>query len=393
MTEPKVAFVVWNPFQVIQFQKLAEAYSNSRFLLIGGPQTLQQFDAADLAAHRPEFEIIPKERITDIDGVYDVIFFQSPFAKIEEFRLSRLVSVQYGLAKERHNYGEWRALADMNLMYGPYSADFTSHYSPSYAVGNVKFAGWDHDESKRRRPVYDSEMGLDPSKKTILFMPTYGELGSFSDLIEPLSRMADDYNVVIKMHHNNESKGKDWRSVASDHGIRFLMGGDADQTALLSVADLVVSDFSGAIFDAVYAEIPVLLYQARANDVVGVQKFSHRSIEFRRRNEIGMVCDMPESFARCVAVAMEQGASLVEGAAAIRKELFVDGRQTDTIALAKEKVAALLAGDIPALTPAQTYVRETCQELRSALVNVRKLEAKLQRRPTLIQRIKSSFGL
>lgn len=390
MTEPKVAFVVWNPFQVVQFQKLAEAFPGSCFLLLNTPSVISQFDKADLAKHRPKFEIIPKKRFLDVDGIYDVIFFQAPFAHIEKVRKSHLVSVQYGLAKERHNYGEWRSLASMNLMYGPYSADFTSHFAPSYAVGNVKFAGWDFVAAKAGRAKIEAKLGLDASKKTILFMPTWGELGSFDDLVKPLGDLRDRYNVIIKMHHNNERNGTSWRDMAASHGHTHLMGGDADQLQALAVADLVVSDFSGAIFDALYAEVPIVLYQAKADDVVGMQKFSQTSLEFRRRSEFAMVCETLDAFAATVHQAMENGPSLVAAAAAIRSELFVDGRHTDTIGEIRNKVSELLEGKIPELTPAQMYVRETCQNLRTAEVSVNSLRRRLNS-AGLIGKIKSIF--
>jgi hypothetical protein len=391
MKEPKVAFVVRNPFQVVQFQKLAEAFPDARYLLLDAPGIMAQFDANKIANHSPEFEILPRQRVLEVDGKYDVIFFQSPFALIEQIRSSHLVSVQYGLAKERHNYGEWRSLASMNLMYGPYSASFTSHYGPSYAVGNVKFAGWDFVKAKAERPRIEAELGLDPGKKTILFMPTHGELGSFDDLVAPLGALRDRYNVVIKMHHNNEKKGKTWVDIAASHGHDHLMSGDADQLTLLAAADLVISDFSGAIFDALYAEVAILLYQARADQVVGIQKFSHDSIEFRRRSEIGLVCDDLRDFESAVSTALEKADALVASAAAIRAELFVDGRYVDTIGAIREKVFDLIAGKIPRQTTAQLFVRETCQTLRTLEVNHNALKRKLARRGW-IGKLKSLFS-
>jgi CDP-glycerol glycerophosphotransferase (TagB/SpsB family) len=390
MNEPKVAFVVWNTFQVVQFQKLTEAFPDSCFLLLDAPGILTQFNPKDIANHRPKFEILPKKRLLEVDGLYDVIFFQAPFAQIEKIKSSHLVSVQYGLAKERHNYGEWRSLASMNLMYGPYSAEFTSHYGPSYAVGNVKFSGWDFDQAKADRPRLEAELGLDPSKKTLLFMPTYGELGSFDHLVGPLGALRDRYNIIIKMHHNNEKKGKSWLEIAASHGHDKLMGGDADQLKLLSVADLVISDFSGAIFDALYAKVPILLYQARADEIVGVQKFSHDSLEFRRRSELGLVCENIQEFEGAISAAIQQSNDLVAAAAGIRRELFVDGRYVDTIGLIREKVLDLLAGRIPTLTTPQLFVRETCQALRTAEVNNSILRRKLARQG-LMEKIRALF--
>ncbi|MGR4035163.1 hypothetical protein LB437_12085 [Escherichia coli] len=104
-----------------------------------------------------------------------ISYFFSRLFPVLKIKNSKLVSIQYGLAKERHNYGEWRSLADMNLMYGDYSSNIVSHYAPSYPVGNPKFDNWlEYKQKYSNREELYKELKLDITKKTLLYMPTWG---------------------------------------------------------------------------------------------------------------------------------------------------------------------------------------------------------------------------
>ena len=290
MTQPAVGFIARNEFQFKQVEWLWRAYPHSRVLLVGNAVDWGTFLERISAEDRGRFLILSFRQAVALDGTFDVLFFQTPFPLIEEITKTRLVCVQYGLAKERHNYGEWHSLADMNLMYGEYSAAAVAHFSPSFAIGNLKFADWnvcfDASDKKHAR----DKLGLPSDRPIVLFMPTYNELGSLKKLLKPLSQLNPHFNIVIKAHHNQENKGvPPWRPGAQELGFRYLFGAASNQQELLDAADVVISDFSGAIFDALYAQVPVVLYHEGAANLVGIQKFNLQSIEYRRRYERGIV--------------------------------------------------------------------------------------------------------
>lgn len=316
-----------------------------------------EFSPKDVAASSVPLRIVNRQNVAAAAAEYDVLFFQTVFPGIETISGTPLVSMQYGLAKEQHNYGEWRSLADLNLMYGKYSADRISHFSPSFPVGNIKFAGWDYRSERLKGAEAKKALGLDPAKHTVLFMPTYGELGSFETLVQPLAALPRDFEVVIKMHHNNEMSGLGWAKEAEAHGHRHLYHGGSDQRALLAAADVALSDFSGAIFDAVYAEVPVVLFQAGAKEKVGLQKFDLSSLEFRRRDEMGMVVEDVKDLAPTIALAARQSQYLVARSTLLRQELFIDGLATDIIDVVHHLIGDLLCGRMPTLSEQQLYVR------------------------------------
>lgn len=358
----KPCFIVKNKFQIVQFAPLAEAYPDARYLLIDRKTLRNEFTRQDIASSRIPITVVDRETVVKATDGFDVVFFQTVFPGIE--RLTRpLVSVQYGLAKERHNYGEWRALADMNLMFGPYSARKVEHFSPSHGVGNIKFSGWNPVISKEARLSAKASIGADPCKPLALYMPTYGELGSFGQLAAPLAGLLGTCDVAIKMHHNDERAGYGWMAEAQKHGFRLLFSGDADQKRLLAAADVVVSDFSGAIFDAIYAHVPVVLFQENPAQKIGIQKFDLSSIEFSRRSELGITCERPEDIGAAIQAAMDSSAAALNRIRSVRKELFAEG--VDSVKRSTDLVEALLRGDLPGLTTPQLYVRETVQALLS----------------------------
>jgi len=359
----KPCFVVKNKFQIAQFENLARAYPDARYLLLNRRTLWREFKRSEIRASGIPIKVVSSEDITRAVAGSEVVFFQTLFSGIERVRRP-LVSVQYGLAKERHNYGEWRALADMNLMFGPYSAEKVAHFSPSYGVGNIKFADWTAQGAAEGRAEAKQAIGADPAKPLVLYMPTYGALGSFNDLVDPLSRLGDAFEVAIKMHHNNEIRGNSWRREAAGRGLTRLFSGGSDQKALLAAADVVVSDFSGAIFDAIYARVPVVLFQDDAARKVGVQKFDLGSIEFRRRSELGVVCERPEDLAAAVRAALDRSPEAVAQVEAVRAQLFADA--AGSVARSTELVERLLQGDIPRLTTPQLYVREAVKALTTS---------------------------
>jgi hypothetical protein len=361
----KAGFIVRNKFQIRQFDALAGEYPASDYLLYNRKGLEQEFSSEDLVSFQRPVRLIDRRNIAVIASAYDVIFFQTVFPGIELINETPLVSVQYGLAKERHNYGEWRALADLNLMYGKYSADAVSHFGPSVAVGNLKFCGWDYRVTSAQKGEAKRKLGLEPEKPSVLYMPTYGQLGSFEELVGPLAGLSQRYEIMIKGHHNDEKAGPIWMQKASELKHKYLFSGGYDQRMLLEAADVVVSDFSGAVFDAVYARIPVVLYQSRAAERVGTQKFDLSTLEFRERHRIGRVCTDVADLDAAINDVVAEPEFFLEKVGGLRDDLFVDVVATDAVTQATAKVRDLLSGRIPRLSKPQTIVRETIQRLLS----------------------------
>lgn len=377
MNNRKFAYIVWNPFQIVQFENIYNYFkTESCFIIIDRGSNISLFDFKKIKAMGFQYHVIKQRDLSSIDGVYDILFFQSAFPNIERIKLSKLVSVQYGLAKERHNYGEWRALADLNLMYGPYSVSHVKHFSPSYAVGNPKFEFWNN---RIENPMYKVNLqqafNIDQSKKTILYMPTWGELGSCDTLLQSFASIRNDYNIIFKMHHNNDLRYPKWAKQAKKLGIQWIFEGAVDQLDLLCLADLVVSDYSGAIFDAMLANKPILLFQDNPSDKVGIQKFNLNSLEFRCHDEIGLVCKDLSEFIPQIEYALTHSDEILVKPQNLKKKLFINYNNTSGVCLSVANIITkFLNNETPPMTAEQLYVRETVQQLRLARIELKKFK-------------------
>src|SRR5690606_35068599 len=120
---------------------------------------------------------------------------------IEDLEHTKVAMLQYGLAKEPHNYGAWRSLGDLQLAYGEYSARRLRHYSPAVAVGNPALDRW-HEPGYREltRALWSKRMDLD--RPTIAYAPTWGPLSTVEQFVDAVAELSTEYNVLLKLHHN-----------------------------------------------------------------------------------------------------------------------------------------------------------------------------------------------
>ena len=83
------------------------------------------------------------------------------------------------------------------------------------------------------------------SGNVILYAPTFRKGKDFSDEVKDLEDVLKDSNLVIKMHPSERSQ-KQYDKFSS---LEFL-----------SVADVVITDYSSFLFEASYAGVPVIRY-------------------------------------------------------------------------------------------------------------------------------------
>lgn len=170
----------------------------------------------------------------------------------------KLVRVLYGQAKEPWNYGPWSAYFDKVLSYGDYSQKFLSLYGNATVVGNPKFDDWFSGNIKEEVKK-ELKRKMDPTKKTILFLPTFGILSSLDRMVSAINNISQEYNIILKVHHNTALYFQE-DIIPYRQNSRIIIKNDQDDILpLLEVTDFVIGDNSGAIFDAILIDKPVIL--------------------------------------------------------------------------------------------------------------------------------------
>jgi hypothetical protein len=370
---PKVGFIGWNPFQFLHFGSLISKFPGATLVIEerrAARKSINLESFAEMAVHTMHCN---RRRMREIDGEFDVLVCQTPFAGIEEIRESRIAMLQYGYAKEAHNFGAWRSFADVCMTYGPYASRKIMPFAPCVATGNPRFEAWQNPELHRRALEKYSSI-LNSTKKTVLYAPTWGGLSSFHTFADAVAALSAEFNVLVKVHHLSVLFGN--RSGAPlRQKFPHLCGAEHDLIELLSLADVLLSDFSGAIFDAIQAKVPVVLLGGTAAH--NKSRSDRYSLEQARRDELGQIAATPGDVAASVRRALATGTS-APALASLRDDLFTDPAGASE--RAARTIHELAAG---------AFVRSQSQEyMRHEMAALHRLRA----RPSIGQSLRRLFG-
>jgi len=139
-------------------------------------------------------------------------------------------------------------LYDAILCSGEYDSNYLSVFSKTYKTGNIKYENF-----KKRKNLKD--------KKTLLYLPTYGDCSSIEGVATKLSKLRKKYHVIAKIHHGtNFLKDEKDRIKILKSNVDEFYDSYKDLNELLSITDVVLTDNSGSIFDALYTNIPVAVF-------------------------------------------------------------------------------------------------------------------------------------
>jgi len=287
-------FICWNPFQVFHMYSICKNIDGGILLLLKKKNIEfdRLFSEEFLENLSVPYIIISRKDIVQLDGNIDALVCPNPFPGIEGIKKTFIIWMQYSMAKELYQYNDWNYLFDLRLVYGEYTAERVAKYGCVKKVGNPRYDSWfakllDIEKLKKFKE------NLNPNKKTILYLPTWGEFSSIKVFGRKIAELKNEYNLLLKIHHKSDCNELNIiQGNLEKFGNKFFSGDDIQY--LLSSADLVLSDYSGAIFDAIYLNKPVMLLQKDPSSLVG-EKFDFESIEYAERENIGPVVTDPNN--------------------------------------------------------------------------------------------------
>jgi len=188
--------------------------------------------------------------------------------------------LQIGCYQVRFMYGadigdgwslqDWNDIYDLFLCHGPNDVKQLGlkFKGKTALMGYPRYDAYFDDELDTRGVI--EEFGLDPQKKTLLWMSTTGEgVSSIPDYARAISGLFDEYNVIARPHpiaFRTEPKNIDLL-----RSLDFNIDGNAtrDMNRLYKVVDWVMCDYGGSSFGAIYLDINLLLL-----DVAGAESQS-----------------------------------------------------------------------------------------------------------------------
>lgn len=242
-----------------------QAEANSR----GGDEVLWFVDAR----HVPDFPPRDEVRWTnDMQEVYDfspeaifvpgnIVPYYLPGVKIEIF---------HGYASEKKGHWIVRHYLDLYLTQGPYFTRRFQQLSREHGNFEVVETGWTRqDWIHEHLHDFDQEkeqlLRAHGRSRVVLYAPTFSpSLTSLPFLKERLERLVEDADIVLlfKLHPLTRAAWREaYRQLAGRHE-HIVWIDDHQLTKYLLVSDLVISDTSSALYEALLLDRPVITYRS-----------------------------------------------------------------------------------------------------------------------------------
>ncbi len=268
-----IGFVIFYPFQ---FYVLKDIYkqleSRSEFIIdlgaffpIRQSENLLQATLELLRSHGVKYRILWHSNYFSSENLR-VFFLQyhGLVAMWERGCLTRSatrdikkICATYGVGKELTMVRPSRGLYDLILAYGPRDQKLFAYYTESKISGNPKFDDW-FSGKVSESAITAIRLILDPNKKTLLYLPTHSDLSSVDLVATELGRLRKEYNVIVKMHYFLAHEEPERVELLRKEKL-IIYGDETDILPIFKVADVVLSDNSSAIFDAMLADKPLVL--------------------------------------------------------------------------------------------------------------------------------------
>lgn len=187
---------------------------------------------------------------------YKILLESNPTDQYYDFDYKYRIKYKYSTlsAKPKPVYlPEFNLKYDCILCSGEYEADYMSVFAKTEVIGNSKYVGYTKKNKNTEKPV-------------LLYLPTYGDPSSIDIINQQLVKIKDKFKIIAKLHHgttflNEEAERIKLLKSMSDE----VYTQDIELIKLLEKADVVLSDNSGSIFEAIYAEVPVAIFAEDVN--------------------------------------------------------------------------------------------------------------------------------
>ena len=123
------------------------------------------------------------------------------------------------------------------------------------------------DGSLQRDPILTS-LGIDPSRKTVLYAPTWSRYSSVATMGEEIVKRlgAAGYAVIVKLHDRSR-QGDDYHSGGADWGRRLepllkatkgVLATGSNSSSYLMAADVLITDHSSVGFEYLLLDRPLI---------------------------------------------------------------------------------------------------------------------------------------
>lgn len=185
---------------------------------------------------------------------YKILLEPYPMDILFKFHYKYRIKYKYGAlcAKPSTVYHARDYLCyDGLLCNGPYEAGYLKTFAQPYIIGNMKYFNFHKKKENHDKPV-------------LLYLPTYGRFSSLKEVAEEIDSLKEKYYIIVKFHHGVLAEHENVHGI--DEKCDEWYDHKTELTTLLERADVVLSDNSGSIFEAIYADVPVAIFSQEINE-------------------------------------------------------------------------------------------------------------------------------
>jgi len=218
------------------------------------------------AAARWKCKIITATQVLSLGGRYDWMVSNHPTMLGDVSLFKRLAAIHvrfmYAVGKSGWNLSGWNSVYDAILCFGPYHANALAKRTDAVIVqmGYPRLDAYFNESADL--DALRKRFHCDPTKQTVVWLPTWKELSSVGRYDEQVSALTTRYNVVVKVHPLMVSTEP--QRVAALRRFKFthLITDPSDNVPLYKLADFMLFDYGGPPFAAVYTDKRMLLLNA-----------------------------------------------------------------------------------------------------------------------------------
>ena len=168
---------------------------------------------------------------------------------------------------------------------GPYEANiYNQKYNSKVEIKQVGYPKFDSFINNNDKTIKNN-IELDCSKKTLLWLPTKDGLCSIDKYVNVISKLRNNYNVLLKPHPFEENS-RIKRAVSC--GIEVVKS--SDSAPFYKIADFVFCDYGGSAFGALYMDKPILFLSP--DNPYNDKHYSNDSPELILRKELLNIDDI-----------------------------------------------------------------------------------------------------
>jgi hypothetical protein len=230
------------------------------------------------------FNFLDKEYIRDFFSSVEVIVscWETGCVSLEEVNYIKKVNTTYGLAKELTMVRPSRSIYDIILAYGKRDQKHFSMMTKSIAIGNPRMDDYYSGVkncSKEKITKYFAN-----NKKNLVYVPTHGDLSSYKEMFEEIKTLSKTWNIIFKPHYYTLREDKEYVEKYKDLGNIFFVNDSWDTIDVLASGDVILSDNSSVIFDAIQVDRPIIVCDFLSNEFIDIM---HKEVRFLKRGAIG----------------------------------------------------------------------------------------------------------